>query len=179
MQQYVALLRGINVGPHKRIPMQRLREVLADAGFEDIATYVQSGNVVLRGSGSDTEVARQIERAIHDEWGFDVATVTRSRRELAAVIKHSPFADVADDPARYTVTFFPAKPPRALVADLDDLLGDDLVELHGRDLYTWSPHGISNSTLMPVLGRRSAKLDGTARNWRTVERLLAMCDSPD
>lgn len=177
MGTYIALLRGINVGSTKRMAMPRLRGVLESAGFTDVATYVQSGNVVLRGTGSADAVARRIEQAIQDEWGFDVHVVVRTRSQLLQVVNHSPFADVADDPARYSVTFFEQAPPASLLQDIgDELRGDDLAQLHGHELYTWMPAGMSKSKLMPLLARRTAKLQGTNRNWRTIETLLELAD---
>jgi uncharacterized protein (DUF1697 family) len=175
MTIYVALLRGINVGTTKRMAMPRLREVLEAAGFEDVATYVQSGNVVLRGSGGAAKVGRGVEQVIEGEWGFEVPVVVRTKAQLQAVVDHSPFADEATEPKFYSVTFFPKPPPTSLLDDIEDAQGPDLVELHGSELYLWSPQGISNSKLAALLGRRALKLSGTGRNWRTVEQLLSMC----
>ncbi|MCW2927898.1 MAG: hypothetical protein JWM86_1866 [Thermoleophilia bacterium] len=175
MTTYIALLRGINVGATKRMKMPRLREVLTEAGFEDVATYVQSGNVVLRGAGGVEAVRQGIGQAIREEWGFDVPVVMRTRAQLQAVLERSPFALGATDPKAYSVTFFETAPPASLVEDIDDeLRGDELVELHGRELYTWTPGGLGSSRLMPLLGRRAAKLDGTNRNWRTITALVEL-----
>jgi uncharacterized protein (DUF1697 family) len=176
MSVYVALLRGINVGKTKRMAMPRLREVLEEAGFTDVATYVQSGNVVLRGSGGAEAVARKVERVIRDEWGLDVPVVVRTKAQMQAIVDHSPFAKQATDPKHYSVSFFEARPPASLLDDIERVQGKDLVELHGHELYQWSPDGLSTSKLAPLLGRRAAKHSGTNRNWRTVETLRAMCE---
>src|SRR3954449_4259754 len=99
MARLIALLRGINVGGHKKVPMARLREVLEGAGFEDVRTYVQSGNVVLTAPARRApKVGREIEQAIEDAFGFDVAVVMRTRDEIAALVEDDPLGDVADNP---------------------------------------------------------------------------------
>src|SRR5690348_234259 len=102
----VALLRGINLGPNRRVPMPALRELLGAAGFEGVRTYVQSGNVVLSGKGSPRSVARRIEELIAEEFGFEVPVVVRTRDELADVVARDPLGDVVANPKLYQVTFF-------------------------------------------------------------------------
>jgi len=94
----IALLRGINVGKNKRIAMADLRRLLTDAGFSDVVTLLQSGNIVFTGAGSgagsdtssDATNARRIERAIAEKYGFDVDVIVRSTAELAAAITANP-----------------------------------------------------------------------------------------
>ena len=93
MTRFVALLRGINVGGHRKVPMARLREVLGEAGFADVATYLQSGNAVVTAPDTDPQaVASHIEQAIAAAFGFDVDVLVRSGAELDAVIAANPFA---------------------------------------------------------------------------------------
>jgi uncharacterized protein (DUF1697 family) len=81
--RHIVLLRGINLGPNRRVAMPRLREVLEQAGFEDVRTYVQSGNIVLSSGDPSDAVAATCERVIAEEFGFDVPVVVRTRDELA------------------------------------------------------------------------------------------------
>jgi uncharacterized protein (DUF1697 family) len=101
----VALLRGINLGPRNRIAMAELRALLADAGFDEVRTYLQSGNVVLESDASPEQVACECERQIADHFGLDIRVVVRTRDELARVVQRNPLAEVAVDPKRYQVSF--------------------------------------------------------------------------
>jgi uncharacterized protein (DUF1697 family) len=91
---YVVLLRGINVGRHRRIAMSDLRALLDGLGYSDVRTHLQSGNVVLASGKSSDQVRRSIEKRIAEELGVDVEIFVRTRDELAAVIALDPLGDV-------------------------------------------------------------------------------------
>ena len=171
----VALLRGINLGPNRRVPMPALRELLSGAGFEGVRTYVQSGNIVLSGKGSPAALGRRIEKLIAEQFGFDVPVVVRTRDELAEVVAGDPLGDAVDNPKLYQVTFFASEPPSEAIERLQGLAarGEQLVA-RGRELYCWHPEGIARSKLAAATADR--RLGGTARNWTTVTTLLAMAD---
>jgi uncharacterized protein (DUF1697 family) len=172
---HVALLRGINVGSHNRIPMPRLREVLAEAGFEGPVTHLQSGNAVLRSRDSAAKVAATVEGAIRDEWAFDVPVIVRSKAQLAKVVEADPFVGVADDPARYVVMFMSRKPSANAFDGIDAAKYEpESFELRGKELYAWLPEGQHDSKLMKALGKTDKELVGTVRNWRTVTKLLEL-----
>src|SRR5690348_869750 len=99
--------------------MPKLRDLLEGAGFQDVATYLQSGNVVLSSGKSDDAVAREVERLIAKELGLRIDVVVRSRAQLARVIERDPLAKVATNAKRYQVSFLAAKPPAGLKAKLD------------------------------------------------------------
>src|SRR5437588_12553607 len=98
------MLRGINLGPNNRVAMPRLREILGEAGFDDVSTYVQSGNVVLSSDASEAELVRHFRKLIADGFGLDVGVVARTRDELAEVVARDPLGDVVDNPKRYQVS---------------------------------------------------------------------------
>jgi uncharacterized protein (DUF1697 family) len=175
MAAHIALLRGINVGKTKRMAMQRLREVLADAGFDDPKTYLQSGNVVVHSTDSAAKVKSRIEDAIRDEWGFEVPVIVRTRAQLVKVHEADPLRTVASNDKHYQVTFLDSKPKAAAFQDLDDSTwGDARFELVGSELYTWTPAGIHSDRMLRDLGRAHKDIHGTARNWRTLEALLEL-----
>ncbi|MGZ4167688.1 MAG: DUF1697 domain-containing protein, partial [Solirubrobacteraceae bacterium] len=116
--QQVIMLRGINLGPNRRVPMAELRALLGDAGYEDVRTYVQSGNVVLGSRVKPAELEREVGALISERFGFEVPVVVRTRRQLAAVVDLDPLGDVADNPKRYQVSFLSAKPAAAVVETL-------------------------------------------------------------
>jgi uncharacterized protein (DUF1697 family) len=171
---HVALLRGINLGSRNRIPMARLREVLAEAGYDEAQTHLQSGNVVLRSGDSAAKLAAALEEAIRAEWDFDVPVIVRSKAQLAKVVAADPFAGVADDPSRYVVLFMPGKPAAAALDGIDVAkFAPERFELIGKELYAWLPEGQHDSKLMKAFAKSSG-LTGTVRNWRTVTKLLEL-----
>jgi uncharacterized protein (DUF1697 family) len=178
MPRLVALLRGINVGGRKKVPMARLREVLEAAGFEDVKTYVQSGNVVLSAPRrSPAKIGREIEAAIEAEFGFDVAVVMRTRDELAALVEDDPLGDVATNPTYRVVVFLAEKLDRSRLADVEpDAFAPEAFELRDREIVMWAPEGQRDSRIVKTLTEKRTGVVGTARNWRTVEKLLAMAD---
>ena len=154
--------------------MPKLRELLEDAGFDDVQTYVQSGNVVLSTSKNAKQTARAVEKVIKHHFRIDVPVVVRTRGELAAVVKANPLKSVAKDPKRYQVTFFETAPDSKLIRRLDELAVDDeRLAQSGREIYAWHPAGIARSKMWNEL----AKAPGTSRNWTTVTKLLELAGS--
>jgi len=175
MPRQVVLLRGVNLGSRNRIAMPMLRELLGDAGFEDVQTYVQSGNVVLSSSLAPAKVVAACKRVIADGFGVDIDVIARTRSEFAAVVKRNPLGDVAANPKRYQVTFLATRPSRALVAELAALAaGGERFDAHGRELYAWHPHGVARSKLWARLGGKDLGVVATSRNWTTVAKLLEL-----
>src|SRR5947207_9393874 len=101
----IALLRGINIGPRNRIPMADLRASLEGAGFEGVATYLQSGNVVVGSRLSAAKLAREVEGLVAERFGLEIPVIVRTRAQLARVVELNPLGDVATDPKRYQVSF--------------------------------------------------------------------------
>ena len=93
---YIALLRGINLAGRRKVAMPALREALAEAGFEDVATYIQSGNLVLDSGKSAAGLRTELEKLIEDRFGFAVPVIVRTRKQLDAVISANPFPEPAD-----------------------------------------------------------------------------------
>jgi uncharacterized protein (DUF1697 family) len=173
----IALLRGINLGSRNRISMPELRGLLTEAGFEDVRTYVQSGNVVLASDHSPEEVAARCEQLIAERFGFDIAVIVRTRRELADVVRRNPLADVAEDPKRYQVSFLDGEPaPEAVEKAAATAHESERLVAIGRELYAWHPNGIGRSKMWSKLADSGLGVRATARNWTTVTALLAMAD---
>ena len=180
MPSRIVLLRGINIGPRNRIAMPALREALAEAGFDDVQTYLQSGNVVLTSRAGPETVARKSEAVIAGRFGLEIAVVVRTRDELAEVVRRNPLGDVASDPKRYQVSFLSAKPTAEVVRKLEGLAaGDEQLVADGRELYAWHPSGVARSKLWAALAGRGLGVTATARNWTTVTKLLELADAED
>ena len=177
MGRQIALLRGINLGSHNRVSMPELREALAAAGYEGVATLVQSGNVVLSSSKKPATVEREISKLVAAELGVDCPVVVRTRDEIADVIERNPIPDGPSTPKLFQVTFFAEEPDAARVKELLARdFGDERIDVIGREAYAWHPGGIQKSKLARELGK-GLRGDGTARNWNTVTKLLALADS--
>jgi len=158
--------------------MQKLRSVLEDAGFDDVRTYLQSGNVVLSSKAAPVKVARECERLIADAFGLNIAVVVRTRAELAGVVKRNPLAKVAKDPKRYQVSFLEKKPSAALVRKLEEVaVAAERVVAVGREIYAWHPEGVARSKLWAQLAGKGLGVTATAHNWTTVTKLLKLADS--
>lgn len=176
MTRQIALLRGINVGGHKRVAMARLREMMQTLGYEDVRTYVQSGNVVFSGpEQAPAEVARRLSERVAATFGFEVAVVVRTRDELVEVVQANPLRGVATEPSRHHVIFLSAEVDPERVADLDpDGYAPDAFRLRGSEIYLWTPGGIRDSRLAKALSEKRLGVTATARNFKTVEKLLAL-----
>jgi uncharacterized protein (DUF1697 family) len=175
MANHILLLRGINIGPRNRIAMPALRDALTDAGFDDVRTYVQSGNVVLSSSSKAEAVARETERVIAKAFGLDIAVVARTRTQLAKVVERNPLGKVADNHKRYQVSFLAAKPSQDVVRRVEEaaVLPEQVV-VNGREIYAWHPEGVARSKLWGLLAGKQLGVTATARNWTTVRKLLEL-----
>jgi uncharacterized protein (DUF1697 family) len=175
MAVHVAMLRGINVGGRHRVPMAELRTLLTDAGYEDVRTYVQSGNIVLTSPSKPAEVERDLRARISERFDFDVPVVVRNRTQLKRVIERDPIDDAADDPKRYQVTFLAGKLPADVATRLQErMIESERFVVRGREIYTWHPEGVARSKLAGAIADKGLGVTATARNWTTVTTLLEM-----
>jgi uncharacterized protein (DUF1697 family) len=172
----VILLRGINVGGHKRISMADLRALLSSRGYADVKTYLQSGNAVVSSDRPPAEVEADVSAAIAAELGHEVSVVVRTADELAEVVREDPFADVRTDHRFHQAVFLGGEPDAEAIAALQatDFAPEQLVVAPGV-LHAWCPDGVNDSPLIKALGR--VRTTATARNWRTVEKLLDMAQA--
>ncbi len=174
----IVLLRGINLGSTHRVAMPALRELLGERGFEDVRTYVQSGNIVVSSELSPTRLATECKRVISEGFGLDIDALVRTRDELAGVVARNPLAEVAVNPKRYQVTFLSSELDRRQVENLESLAAESerLVAV-GREVYAWHPDGVARSKLWARLGGKGLGVSATSRNWSTVTTLLEMADA--
>jgi uncharacterized protein (DUF1697 family) len=174
----VVFLRGINLVSRNRLSMPVLREALEGVGFEQVATYVQSGNVVLTTAHAASAVPAAVAAVVEERFGIKIGVVVRTRPELAKVVDRNPLAAVASNPKRYQVTFLDGDPDPAAVEKLEAAaVGGETVERVGRELYSWHPDGMGRSTLARLLSDKSLGVTATSRNWTTVTAVLALADA--
>ena len=171
MSTYVALLRGINVGGNKKVPMAELRAILDGLGYGDVRTLLQSGNAVFSAAKAEPE---RIERAIADRFGFDVRVLTRTAAAMAKVVDANPFPKALDgDPKNLHVWFLDGKAPTTLDVDPSSYAPDE-VAVGKEELYVWHKEGMAKSTVSKHLGPVLRGRTVTARNWNTVLKLVEL-----
>jgi uncharacterized protein (DUF1697 family) len=177
MGRHVALLRGINLGSSRRVAMAELRTALTDVGHEGVRTLLQSGNVVLDSPLRGPKLAARLERELAGAFGMEIAVVVRTRAELAKVVADDPLGDVATEPRFHVVTFLAERPAAAAARELEATdFGDERLAIAGREVHTWHPAGQQSSELARTLARNGLGVTGTARNWNTVLKLLALAE---
>ena len=175
MTTYVALLRAINLGSRNKVSMADLRTLFGALGFEDVSTYVQSGNVVFRGRGAAADVTAAIEDRIRSELGLDVTVLVRTGAQLAKLVDANPFAGRDVDPATLHVTFLAEKPASARVRGLDPARSEpDEFRVAGREVYLRCPNGYGRSKLTNAYFEKGLGVAATTRNWRTVTKLVEL-----
>jgi uncharacterized protein (DUF1697 family) len=178
MPVYISMLRGINVGGHKRIKMDELRRSFEALGFEQVKTYIQSGNVVFTTRKTSTAgLSKRIEETILSDFGFPVSVVSRSADELAKMIAKNPFLrENGIDPEKLHVMFLSEAVAAAAIKTLTDLTAaPDQCRCSGREIHFYLPNGVSESVLMKKPVDRLLAVVTTTRNWRTVNALQQMC----
>jgi uncharacterized protein (DUF1697 family) len=175
---YAALLRGINLGPHKRVKMDELRKSFEALGCEQVKTYIQSGNAVFKaGKGSPAALQKKIEERIVHDFGFSVSVVLRTSLELAKTVAGNPFLKQRGvDPEKLHVTFLSDVPRAAALKKLAEYtLPPDQSRCLGKEIYLHLPNGFSGSSLWRVPWEKALGVVTTTRNWRTVNTIYQMC----
>jgi uncharacterized protein (DUF1697 family) len=169
---WIALLRAVNVGGRNKVAMAELRRVFEDAGCGSVRTYIQSGNVVFEHDGPD---AATLEAAVADAFGVQSAIVLRTARQLRRLVGAHPFGA---DTSNSVVAFLGKKPGRARLRALAELdIGADRFEVVGPDVVVHYPNGYAGARLTAAVLEKQLGVPATARNWRTVSRLVDLADA--
>jgi uncharacterized protein (DUF1697 family) len=160
----------------RTVANSRLAELMGDLGFDNVTTFINSGNVIFDGSGPRAKLEARISDALEAEYGFEVTTFVRTVAELKKAVALEPF-DVADGDT-YFITFLQDVPSKSTGATLEDLSNDfDTLVVHGRDVH-WRMHGKSTDT---TLKRKDWRIVGdtgsTSRNITMLRKLLAKADA--
>jgi len=180
MPVLISMLRGVNLGAHNRIKMDDLRKVYKSLGFDDPQTYVQSGNVIFRSREKNSpQLAEKIKDAIEKKFKFRPEVIVRTVDELRKVIAASPFADrPALEPGKILVTFLAGAPAKEVHTAFDRFKDyQEEVHLKGSELYFYFPNGAGRSKLPWSAIEKLLKVTGTARNWNSVTKMLAMAEA--
>lgn len=179
MHTCVVVLRGINVGGHKRVKMSELSACLEQAGAHDVQTYVQSGNVILDWeTRADTQVERTLHDAIEQTFGYDVSVMARGANEWLELIASNPYADEAEAEGKSVHMICLGAEVQANISlerfDRACTQGERYA-LIGQALYVHYPQGAGRSKLAHALMERVLGVSCTARNWRTVMACARIC----
>lgn len=173
------MLRGVNLGPHNRIKMDELRALYESLRFEDPRSYVQSGNVIFRTKEKNSPLlAKKIQSAIEKKFGCCPEVILRTAEEMRRAIAANPFPErTKAEPGKVLVTFLAAEPPREARVNLEKFkeLPEEL-HLEGRELYIYFPNGAGRSKLPWSAVDKLLKVTGTARNWNSVQAILAIAE---
>ncbi|EFL35692.1 conserved hypothetical protein [Streptomyces viridochromogenes DSM 40736] len=175
---YAALLRGINVGGSRKVPMADLRSLLSGLGHEDVATHLQSGQAVFSsGRGDEESLAAEIAHAVEQHFGFAVDVIVRDHAYLKAVADACPYPAADLEPKQLHVTYFsaPVGPERFAEIDQAAYLPEEF-RLGDRALYLYAPDGLGRSKLAEHLSkpRINKGIVATTRNWNTVVKLVEL-----
>ena len=177
------MLRGVNVGGHNKIKMDALRILYESLNFDDPRTYVQSGNVIFRtriltNEKNSAALAKKIQNAIEQKFGFRPEVILRTTDELRKAIAASPFLSRHDrEPSKVLVTFLASEPgPQAQATLLSLKAHPEELHLNGRELYIYFPDGAGRSKLAWSSIAQLLKTTGTARNWNSVTKMLAIAE---
>ena len=177
MTTFIALLRGINVGKAKRIAMADLRALLEGLGYTDVATLLNSGNVVFKASkGTPKKLAAEISAAIATRLGIEVPVIVQSAKDLALIARENPFANTADDPSRLLVAFVAdASILAAMSAIGTPVVAPEQFHIGTHAAYLHCASGILESKAAEALLGKVGKA-ATTRNWATVQKLQALVE---
>lgn len=178
MGRMVALLRAVNVGGRK-LPMAELRALCAELGWEDVATYIQSGNLVFAGNGKPKAIEQELEAAIAKRFGLAVPVIVRTAAEWAKLAASNPFEKAARDEPNRLQLLVSKQPPRADAAErlMERAQSGETVKAAGGALWFHFPEGVGTSKLTPALIDKACGSPSTGRNYRTVIKLLEMLDA--
>ena len=176
MGKLIALLRGINVAGANKVPMAELRTICEGLGWQNVETYIQSGNVVFQASGSAASSETALEKAIEAHLALSIPVIVRPADQWSALVAGNPFAEIAEAEAnRVMMLLAKAKFDPDAAAALQARAADgEQVRQAGEVLWVHYPGGAGTSKLSPSLFDRLAGSRVTARNWRTVVKLKEM-----
>jgi len=183
--KYISLLRGINVSGQKKILMNDLKSLYQALGFQNVITYIQSGNVIFDATNKKkTELKAMIESAIKYKYKFHAPVEIRTNPELINIIKNCPFDgvdltgndlaghDLAGKGTKILVTFLSDYPSKLAIKEvLENVIAPDKLIIEGKEVYLFCPGGYGKSKLNNIFLERKLGVEATTRNWKSVHKL--------
>ncbi|MGV8984522.1 DUF1697 domain-containing protein [Clostridium sp.] len=173
--RYIAFLRGINVGGHKKIKMIDLKIMFESLNFMNVKTYIQSGNVSFEYDTKDSkELANEIEKKISETFGFLVKTIIRTDAELRNIVDNNPFINQANiEIDKLYITLMVEIPDQSTVVTLDMKKEEnEKFTIISREIYVYCPNGYGKTKLNNTMFEKKLKIDATTRGWKTISNML-------
>lgn len=177
MPTLISILRGINLGSHHKIPMPELKALYEKAGFKNVSTYIQSGNIVFSaGKEKIEELPDKIHRLILKKFGFEVPVIIRTAREMQDIVNANPMVKDKDI-EKLHVTFLSDIPQKEHLEKIKTYhYPPDEYIITGKEIFVFCPNGYGNTKLSNNFFESKLKVTATTRNWRTVNELLKMSE---
>lgn len=174
MNQYIVLLKGINVGGNKKVPMAELRELLTHAGFHEVQTYIQSGNVILKTKEKNRLIIEeQISRTILDHFGFEVFILVKTREELRRIFENSPFSEDKKKASYFMMLH--DTPEKTLVKEASEKIYEgEEYQIINDCIYYFYEKGLGQAKFNVNFFERQFNTFATARNYNTMVKLLSL-----
>lgn len=174
MNTYIALLRGINVGGHKKVPMADLRKLLVKVGLKNIQTYIQSGNVIFQSAEDDSrKLEEKIYKVIQSHFGFEVPILIKTSEELQQIFDASPFAEKKKVNSYFTLLF--AVPEKDAIEEVSKISypNEEFIIINNC-IYFYCSTGYGKAKYSNNFFERKLKTTATARNYKTMVKLLSL-----
>jgi uncharacterized protein (DUF1697 family) len=174
MKTYLALLRGINVSGQKKIPMAELRELLSKSRFENVQTYIQSGNVVFQSSEKNkTILVHAIQQAIENHFGFDVPVLVKTSQEIRHILDNCPFSEKEKMTSYFTLLH--NQPQQSFIETTSkESYQNETFHIHGTCVYFYCSTGYGKAKCNNNFFERKLKVAATTRNYKTMIKLLSL-----
>lgn len=174
--RYIALFRGINVGGGNMMKMDDLKAVFAELGFENVVSYINSGNLAFDAAGtSEPKLVDKIKTAVEKRFGRSTHVMVREQKDIGRILKNNPFDGQYDSHKQMHVLFLkepmPAEKEELLQASV---LPGERYEVRAREIYNLLPNGVAGSLLTKGFFEKKPRVPYTGRNWRTVEKLAEL-----
>ncbi len=174
MNTYIAFLKGINVGGHKKVPMAALREVLSKSGIENVKTYIQSGNVVFQSPEKNSlNLETSIQKSILNKFGFEVSVLVRTRQELLRIFNNSPFPEDKKVKSYFTMLHTIPDPDLVAIASEKIYEGEEYYIVNDC-IYFYCEQGYGKAKFNMIFFEQKLKTFATARNYNTMVKLIAI-----
>ena len=176
MNQYIALLKGINVGGHKKVPMAELRELLTKKGYKNVVTYIQSGNVIFESDEINSKIIEEnIKKAILDYFGFEVSILVKNRKELERIFNDSPFIEDKKK-ASYFMMLHDMPHAELVKAASEKIYEGEEYYIIKDCIYYFNEKGFGKAKFNANYFERKLKTFATARNYNTMVKLLSLSE---
>lgn len=179
METCITMLRGVNMTGHNTIKMTRLADMFRQLGYTDAETYIQSGNIVFTCHNGDIDdVSSGIRKSVLSEFNLNIAVIIRTLDEMKKIISANPFMEEPDfDPSKMAVLFLEFRPSEEQILKVAGIdYPSDKFRINGSEIYIYCPDGFGKTKLYTNFFEAKMKVTGTARNWRTVNKLIDMAE---